>query len=64
MHVAGAALGGVLHLAQQVRDKNRVARWVMVAFVVLVIGAVNDIAHIEGLVKKRMSHHTALSSSR
>ena len=51
MHVAGAALGGVLHLAQQVREKNRVARWVMVAFVVLVIGAVNDIAHIEGLVK-------------
>ena len=51
MHVAGAALGGVLHLAQQVREKNRVARWVMVAFVVLVIGTVNDIAHIEGLVK-------------
>ena len=51
VHVAGAALGGVLHLAQQVRDKNRVARWVMVAFVVLVIGTVNDIAHIEGLVK-------------
>ena len=51
VHVAGAALGGMLHLAQQVREKNRVARWVMVAFVVLVIGTVNDIAHIEGLVK-------------
>ena len=50
IHVAGAALGGVMHLAQQVRAKNRVARWVMVAFVVLVVGVVNDIAHIEGFV--------------
>ena len=50
VHVAGAAMGGVVHLSQQVRKKQRVAKWVMFAFVVLVVGAVNDIAHIEGLI--------------
>lgn len=50
VHVAGAALGGVAHLAEQVRARNPLAKWVMVAFVVLVLGALNDIAHIEGLI--------------